>query len=726
MENEKEEGLFATAVESAINKTLAPIRIKSIIIQNYKSINYKEYILEGKSLFLKGKNGLGKTNVLEAIYWALSGVLFDGTAKTERMEIKPKDSTPETETSIKLVFTGGNDFVLEKKLVEKYDSKGNFKGNETSLLINGSPMGIRDGQERLLELLGLENLQRAFKKDPNLNAIDIMALVYNPSTVTAMDYKQLRALIISIIGDVSFEETIRERVEYYQEVATAWKINGGTLDDLKNVTRNDIHDKNYGLEVEVTKAKAILENYEKEANVELNVDEINEAKVKIGELDKEIKKLHDEQVGGDESVNANYNAKINAKELEISNLKLKLTQEHQALVAKLTDNSIENEIDEKRKSIARQRDERNRINDSINEKNSKKITIEQTVIGKSNELNREKNYLEGYKESYNKLTKPTDDVSYTCPHCNKPFGVSETVEYKSHIMEQKKRVIADGNTCKERVKALEKGIEELNEDKEVILKEILKLQGERTQLDGNISQLNTDIQALETKRAEQRKNLPVLMIDGNVDYQTLMGELNALTMAKNEALSNLTAHKQELSRQIGELEYTRSIHLGTANKEIIRNDNLRKSELKRKELEKTQSKLQAKKELTTLIKELERETYAKLDSRLESVFGKDFTFQLYKENTSNGEYDTRMCEMYVKDSHDKYVNISRINTGLYPIRWAEFIGIVKKHYNVPQTFVLIDEVSSLDSEHRTLLMGFGEQVLATSVSDNNAIEEVIE
>ncbi|WP_294892947.1 hypothetical protein, partial [Sulfuricurvum sp. MLSB] len=83
------------------------------------------------------------------------------------------------------------------------------------------------------------------------------------------------------------------------------------------------------------------------------------------ELDKEIKKLRDEQVGGDEAVNANYNAKINAKELEISNLKLKLTQEHQALVTKLTDNSIENEIDEKRKSIARQRDERNRINDLI-------------------------------------------------------------------------------------------------------------------------------------------------------------------------------------------------------------------------------------------------------------------------------------------------------------------------------------------------------------------------
>ena len=726
MTNEKEEGLFATVVESTINKTLAPIKIKSIIIQNYKSINYKEYILEGKSLFLKGKNGLGKTNVLEAVYWALSGVLFDGTAKSERMEIKPKGSTPETETSVKLVFTGGNDFVLEKKLVEKYDSKGNFKGNETSILINGSPMGIRDGQERLLDLLGLENMVKTFKKDPNLNAIDIMALIYNPSIVTVMDYKQLRALIISIIGDVSFEQTIRERMEYYEAVSKAWKINGGTLDDLKNVTRNAIHDKNYGLEVEVTRAEAVLKEYENQSHIELNMEEINLAKKEIDKLDKEIKKLRDEQVGGEEAVNANYNTKINAKELEISNLKLKLTQEHQALVAKLTDNSIENEIDEKRKSIARHRDERSRINDLINEKNGKKVTIEQTVIGKTNELNRERNFLEGYKESYNKLTKPTEDVTYTCPHCNKPFGVSETVEYKSHIAEQKKRVIADGNTCKERVKALEKGIEELNEDKEGILKEILKLQGERTQLDTNISQLNDDIQKLETKRAEQRGKLPVLMIEGNLDYQSLMGELNVLKTAKNEALSNLTAHKQELSRQIGELEYTRFIHLGTANKEIIRNDNLRKSELKRKELEETQSKLQEKKELTTLIKELERETYAKLDSRLENVFGKDFTFQLYKENTSNGEYDTRMCEMYVKDTHDKYVNISRINTGLYPIRWAEFIGIIKKHYNVPQTFILVDEVSSLDSEHRTRLMEFGEQVLATSVSENSTVEEDIE
>ena len=95
-----------------------------------------------------------------------------------------------------------------------------------------------------------------------------------------------------------------------------------------------------------------------------------------------------------------------------------------------------------------------------------------------------------------------------------------------------------------------------------------------------------------------------------------MGELNALKWLKMRRYQ--TFGTQARTFKTNSIEYQRSIHLGTANNEIIRNDNLRKSELKRKELEETQSKLQAKKELTTLIKELERETYAKLDSRLES------------------------------------------------------------------------------------------------------------
>lgn len=729
MMNEKnvsDEGLFATAIEGVVNKGLNPIRIKSIAIQNYKSIIYKEYVLEGKSLFLKGKNGLGKTNVLEAIYWALSGVLFDGTGKADRMEIKPKDSTPETETSVKLVFTGGNDFVLEKKLADKYDSKGNYKGTETSILINGTPIGLRDGQERLLDLLGLEHMVKAFKKDPNLNAIDIMALVYNPQTITQMDYKQLRALIISIIGDVSFEETVKERMDYYQAVAIAWKENGGTLDDLKSATKNAIHDKNSGLENAVMRTEAVLKEYEREANVELNMEEIKVAKEKIDELDKQIREVKNEMVGGEEAINANYNAKLNAKELELSNLKLQLTKEHQERIAKLTDNSIDNEINEKRQSLSRIRDEKNGLNETINSLNGKKTVIEQTIIGKSSELSRERNYLEGYRESYKKLDKPSDDVTYTCPHCNKPFGVSETNEYKFHVSEQKKKVIHDGNTCKERVKALEKGIEELNEDKEGILKQILKLQNERTQLDTNITSIQSDIQALETKRTQQRANLPTLMIDEDANFKRIKGEMDSLNVEKHEALNNLMAHKKELDVKLYHLENERIEHAKVTEKEAIINNNRKQAELKRKELGVVQNKLQEKKELNILIKTLERETYAKLDSKLESVFGKDFTFQLYKENVSNGEYDTRMCEMYVKDSHDKYVNITRINTGLYPIRWAEFIGIVKKHYNVPSTLVLIDEVSSLDQEHRNLLMGFGEQVLATSVSESTTIQEDIE
>ena len=105
------------------------------------------------------------------------------------------------------------------------------------------------------------------------------------------------------------------------------------MDDLKSATKNAIHDKNSGLEMAVTRIEAVLKEYEREANVELNVEEIKVAKAKIDELDKGIRELKNELVGGEEAINANYNAKLNAKELELSNLKLKLTREHQEKVA---------------------------------------------------------------------------------------------------------------------------------------------------------------------------------------------------------------------------------------------------------------------------------------------------------------------------------------------------------------------------------------------------------
>ena len=47
--------------------------LKKIILQNYRNIDYKEILVGEHGLILQGKNGLGKTNIIEAVYRNMSG-----------------------------------------------------------------------------------------------------------------------------------------------------------------------------------------------------------------------------------------------------------------------------------------------------------------------------------------------------------------------------------------------------------------------------------------------------------------------------------------------------------------------------------------------------------------------------------------------------------------------------------------------------------------------------
>ena len=109
--------LFETEVTENVVKDTS-IKLSKVTLQNYRNVDYKEYVLDGNSVLLEGINGLGKTNVLEGIFWALSGNLFNGTAKTESQEIIPYGAQKDAETSVKLEFTN-NLFVFERKVTQK-------------------------------------------------------------------------------------------------------------------------------------------------------------------------------------------------------------------------------------------------------------------------------------------------------------------------------------------------------------------------------------------------------------------------------------------------------------------------------------------------------------------------------------------------------------------------------------------------------------------------------
>jgi transcriptional regulator with AAA-type ATPase domain len=50
---------------------------------------------------------------------------------------------------------------------------------------------------------------------------------------------------------------------------------------------------------------------------------------------------------------------------------------------------------------------------------------------------------------------------------------------------------------------------------------------------------------------------------------------------------------------------------------------------------------------------------------------------------------------------------------------------VKKHYGIRKSFVLVDELQSLDALHQEQLLNLGEQIIATRVGNSQPKIEVV-
>ena len=144
---------------------------------------------------------------------------------------------------------------------------------------------------------------------------------------------------------------------------------------------------------------------------------------------------------------------------------------------------------------------------------------------------------------------------------------------------------------------------------------------------------------------------------------------------------------------------------------------------KKLEIEKLQKEQIDIDDVLALIKEIEQEKYTRIESNVKDTFGENIRFELFKENV-DGSVDTRVCVMLVKDIHGNFVRVENINTGLYPIRAIEFLEKVREFYKIPKSFVFLDELSALDTQHTKMLLDSGLQIIATRPSDSGDIEEI--
>ncbi|MFA5433602.1 MAG: AAA family ATPase [Candidatus Paceibacterota bacterium] len=707
-------------------KEISNLPINKVVIQNYRNIDYKEYVLNGANLLLEGKNGIGKTNVLEAIFWALSGVLFNGVSLSDKQELKPYESANDIVTSVKLEFAY-NSFTFERKLEEKWSKDGETKkGTETTLLVNGAASKDQDSAINLLyDYLGLGEMKSKLNKIPSLSKINIFELFYNASSLKSMDYKEIRAIVTDMVGEVDYKEVINENQLKYTPLVLPLKNHGLDLQALKTDTRSKIFDKKTGLEKQVEELETTIKAFDTEGKKVVDADELQNAKTQIENIDTEIAKLEKQKSTSSSDLFSQYTNEINAKQNEIYARQDVLRTEHEKEIKRLQDTSIELEIQSKQTSLLNKQKERVELTSKINDKSNEKTRIESSITNKKYELDSKKEFKNSLLEQWKKLKNPQSVETYTCPKCLKPFSLSETKEYQENLKPRFAEIMKNGEETNQKIKGLEEGIETLKIDTEVLGDFILELQTERNQLDISIKALQDDIKSLQEKSLQQKAKLPILDFLTDTIILSIKEQINALVAKRTTVTTDNQKHFETIESQIKELKLKKEPFTDIINLESTARSYQQNAELSRRKLATVNADLQTQREIEILVKELEKEMYQRLDQKVESVFGENIKFKLWKLNVSNGEYDTRLCEVYVRDIQNRFINIKTINTGMFPIRAIEIISRIKKHYNIKKSFIFIDELGSLDSTHKELIKAFGEQVFATQVAENKTVKEIL-
>ena len=700
------------------------IKLKKITLQNYRNVEYKEYILDGNSVLFEGINGLGKTNILEGIFWALSGNLFNGTAKTESQEVIPFNAQKDIETSVKLEFTN-NLFVFERKVNQQWSrDKLTYKGLKTELLVNNA-VSKNQGTAitSLINYLGLAEILKAFSTIPELAKLNLFELVYNADSLRKLDYKVIRAIITNMVGEVDFKDIIQNNQDRYSVLVEPLRSHGLDLVALKSNTRSKIFDKNNGLEVRVKSLKDTIKAYETDSNVVATKDDVVNAKKEIEELDTQINELKKQKSGTLAQGIVSINNKITNIQNVIYERENELRDAHKKSTDLVMKNSKGTELTAKNHSLNDLRTDKMGLNIEITDKENRLSRLNTQLELKQNSLNEAKESKIKLIDRYKKLQSPEPSgVEYTCPDCGVVFDVSNTKEYQDN---EKSKINTKGEEISQTINGLTEGVNSLSDDVEVVTDSILKLQDKRNQINKNMEALNIDITDLETEISKQNVGLPKLDLVNDETIIKNKNEIVELGKQKEELKTNSEQAVNTIQDKIIELETKKEPFNEIVNVEVTANSYRKNAETKRKELATLQDDLQLQNDIVILIKELEKEMYEKLDKKVSNIFGSNVEFKLYKLNVSNGEYDTRMCEIYVRDIRDSFVNIKTINTGMFPVRSTEIISKIKEHYEIPKSFVFLDELSGLDNEHLQMIKVFGEQILATKVGESTTIKETV-
>ncbi len=140
------------------------IELTSIKIEDFRGTKSLELQLDGKDTIVRGANGTGKTTILDAYLWCLTGKDSQGRTDCEIKRREEGETLPKVDASVTVVLrVDGEPWTLKRTLHEKWQkprgtTEEQFKGNETLTEVNGVPTSVTEYSQQVGALIPYDRI----------------------------------------------------------------------------------------------------------------------------------------------------------------------------------------------------------------------------------------------------------------------------------------------------------------------------------------------------------------------------------------------------------------------------------------------------------------------------------------------------------------------------------------------------------------------------------------
>lgn len=641
------------------------MKIKSILLQNFKGCKNATYTFNGKNVTVCGANGSGKTTIFDAFTWLLFG---KDSLDNAKFEIRPLDKDGKQIDNVEICVVAtleidGKEVELKKTQRQNWVKKRGtqnpvLQGNVNEYEIDGYPRSEKDYKEYINGIV----------------SDDLFKMLTNPTYFPNMPWKDQRATIMKFASDVSDVELATEDNRFAGLLPEIEKA--PSTDDIKNKYQ-----------------KSLTELKKKQIELPVRIDEQSKNKVDIDVAELELLK--------------------NSLNEQIADVKSKIadTDKQFEEYQKLSDGIMElkfAESDLVRKANEENIKARREIEDKIADKKFLLRQTEKTISDTENCIELSKRTAEKISENLKEIRdkwkaeneRVFDENSLVCSYCGQEYTQDRKEqikdEFESHKAKELKTITNNGNLIKRR----------LDEEKETIASLEKELVEHRKSLD----MLNNTIASLEKQLSELPTSIDVT---GTEEYKAIQSQIAEKEQAMSqmnsadEVRKSLNTELEDLQSQLIECE--KKMAMSQKNVEIDE----RIEELQ-EEQRITAQKIADVEKMLYLLDEFIKYKLDKISDSINAMFD-GISFKLFEIQLNGGVKE--VCECTVNG-----VPYGSLNNGHRIIAGLQIIKALQKLYGayIP---IFIDNAESVNDFN---LPDMECQLIKLKVSDDKELRIEVE